>query len=654
LRYEAVPSAGEYGLPEKTVYREDIFVGYRWYETFARQDVLFPFGFGLTYTSFSIRAKTLSVSPLKTDLSVTVTNVGKLPGKCSVQCYADPPVEGLGKPARILADYHKTDLLLPAEEESFTLSVRGDDIASFDEEAGAFVLDAGEYIISVGENIRDVAKTASLILPERVIVKKTAFPLPVRESFERIIRTSSGQAKQQVPARSPFPEEKPAPLPRFPKDGKTLADVRSGRITLEEFVGRFSDEDLRAIVIGEGTSSPKGAPGASAVFGGVTSSLSALGLPVICCSDGPSGLKLGEGIHTTAYPSALCQAAMFSDSDLLERCYETCGREYAFHGVDLMLGPGVNIHRNPLCGRNFEYFSEDPLLAGRTAAAVCRGLARAGVGATIKHFLANSQEPNREEADSVLSERALREIYGKVFEICIANAPVPAVMSSYNRINGVWSATSYDTIQRLLKKDYGFNGFVMTDWWANLTDEEGHKSRKAYSQMVRCGNDIYMVIPDVLEGDNDLAEKLSSDELLRAALQQSALRICAFALKSLSFKAGKGGKRLANPKAACAGLTPRYAWDLAKDDAAVESNGGEEICLRFHYISTVPHLEQAEISMYIGRYHAADLIVSDTDEGGAWEYRSVSLKEGDNLFSFRTSSPLVTVDRLELFFPEKK
>ena len=277
--------------------------------------------------------------------------------------------------------------------------------------------------------------------------------------------------------------------------------------------------------------SPKVTPGTAAAFGGVTEELKDFGIPCGCCADGPSGIRMDCGTTAFSLPNGTCLASTFNE-ELMEALFEMEGAELRKNRIDTLLGPGMNIHRHPLNGRNFEYFSEDPYLTGRMAAAQLRGLHRYGVTGTIKHFAANNQEHNRRKTDAVVSERALREIYLKGFEIAVREGGAYAVMTSYGPVNGVWTAGNYDLLTVILRGEWKFGGMVMTDWWADVNEEGKPDAPANFAPMVKSQNDIYMVVPDTKSFDGNLKECLEDGSLTRPVLVRSAANICTMLMKS--------------------------------------------------------------------------------------------------------------------------
>lgn len=287
--------------------------------------------------------------------------------------------------------------------------------------------------------------------------------------------------------------------------------------------------------------SPRVTPGTAGAIGGVSDALQHYGLPAACCSDGPSGIRMDCGTVAFAMPNGTCLAATFNE-ELSEELYSMEGLELRKNHVDTLLGPGINIHRHPLNGRNFEYFSEDPLLTGKMACAQLRGLHRWGVTGTIKHFAANNQEHRRHFVESVVSERALREIYLRGFEIAVKEGHARSIMTSYNPLNGYWTASNYDLVTTILRGQWGYTGLVMSDWWAEGNDRGGDGNTKHVAAMVRAQNDVFMVVadPEHNSGGDDLAAALAEGRLTRGELQRSAANICRFLLQTPAFRRSIG------------------------------------------------------------------------------------------------------------------
>ena len=309
--------------------------------------------------------------------------------------------------------------------------------------------------------------------------------------------------------------------------------MAEGKVSLEDFVDQLSDEDLIVMVRGEGMCSPKVTPGTAGAFGGLTPSLQAFGIPAGCCADGPSGIRMDCGTMAFAMPNGTCQACSFN-LPLIHELYEYEGLELRKNKVDTLLGPGINLHRHPLNGRNFEYFSEDPLLTGKMAAAQLTAMQKYGVTGTIKHFACNSQEFHRHDVEAVVSERALRELYLKGFEIAVKEGGAYSIMTSYNPINSWWSASNYDLLTTILRGEWGYEGQVMTDWWAQGNDENCPGDRTNMAALIRAQNDLYMVTTSGADNTNhdNSAEALAAGTVTRHEYLRSAENICKFLLKS--------------------------------------------------------------------------------------------------------------------------
>ena len=335
--------------------------------------------------------------------------------------------------------------------------------------------------------------------------------------------------------------------------------------------------------------SPKVTPGTAAAFGGVTDGLQQFGIPVACCSDGPSGIRMDCGTMAYALPNGTLLACTF-DPELVEELYEMEGMELRKNKIDSLLGPGINIHRNPLNGRNFEYFSEDPYLTGTMAAAQLKGMGKYGVTGTIKHFACNNQEFKRHDANAIVSERALREIYLKGFEIAVKQGGASSIMSTYGPVNGLWTAGSYDLLTTILRKEWGYQGIVMTDWWAKINEEGESGSKSQTVPMVRAQNDIYMVTADAASNSNkdNTAEGLADGRLTRAQLMRNAANICCFLLRSVAME-----RLLGREEEECTELHSPISTEGAGDSGQVlarmelpEPKTGEEIELPLEKLIT--------------------------------------------------------------------
>lgn len=543
------PSTENFGDPFKNYYKEDIYVGYRYFETFARDKVLYPFGYGLSYTTFEMKAEVLKNTGDEITVSVTVSNTGEVRGKEVVQVYVKVPQGKLGNPARKLIGFAKTKELAPGEQEEVCIVIQKYDMASYDDSGvtghkSCYVLEEGTYEIFVGSDVRSAVSVGCYEEEFRVIEELEEAYAPV-EKFQRMkaVLLSDGTYQavtEDVPIRTIDPQERRAnEMPEtyvYTGDkGYKLVDVLDKKVSMEEFVAQISEEDLIAMFRGEGMCSPKVTAGTAAAFGGVTDGLIALGIPVGCCSDGPSGIRMDCGTKAFSMPNGTSLGCTFN-VELVGALYEMTGKELRLNKIDSLLGPGMNIHRNPLNGRNFEYISEDPILTGRICAAQVKAMAKSGIGSTIKHFCGNNQEVGRSTSDSVISERALREIYLKGFEIAVKEGGARSVMTTYGSVNGLWTAGSYDLCTTILRKEWGFDGIVMTDWWAK-SNYEGHQAEAPVkAPMVAAQNDIYMVVSDAKANpeNDDVEEMLHAGKITLGELQRNAANILGFLLKSPS------------------------------------------------------------------------------------------------------------------------
>ncbi len=502
-RLEDYPStAGFHASPWYVEYTEDIYVGYRYFETFpeAREKVVYPFGYGLSYTTFERKPVSAALCDDTVTVTVRVTNTGARPGREVAALYYEAPQGKLGRPARELGAFAKTKRLLPGESEDLVLSVTKKQMAAFDDlgkvQACAFVLEAGEYKFYLGGDVRGavlLSFTATLeadevieqlsdalcpnALAERLTADGTMESLPTGETpdlDESVIKKMEpGTEEALFPgrrARSGYLLMTP-----YKEGAHPLIDVVNGEITMDEFMDQLSDDDLIALVGGAPNTGVANVCG----FGG----LDEYGVPAMMTSDGPAGVRINEdcGIATTAWPTATLLASTW-DTDLLREVGCAAAEELKENNLQIWLAPAMNIHRNPLCGRNFEYFSEDPLLTGRMAAAEVRGIQSLGVSACIKHFAANNKETNRKHSDSRVSMRALREIYLKGFEITVKEGKPLTIMSAYNAINGHRCSESRDLLTKILREEWGYDGLVTTDWW----------TRGEHYKEILAGNDIKM------------------------------------------------------------------------------------------------------------------------------------------------------------------
>lgn len=556
------PSDKNHGGKDKNIYQEDIYVGYRYFETFAQDTVLYPFGYGLSYTKFLISDCTVDVhgsgAQMIFHFTCNVKNIGTVyRGREVVQLYVEKPINGMGRPARELIGFAKTRDLNCLEEEKIEMDIPVYRLASFDDSGvsghkDAYVLEAGIYHFHAGTNVRNTVETPvngsfDWKLEDTLLLVQCEEAVAPVEPFMRMrpLITDNGTRTvgyEPVPIRTISIKERiacalPTPISYTGDQGLLLKDVFAGKCTMEAFIAQLSLEDLAAIVRGEGMCSLKVTPGTAAAFGGVSDNLLHFGIPIGCCADGPSGIRMDNGAYATQVPIGTLIACTW-DEALAEKLFACVGEELVHNQIDTLLGPGINIHRHPLNGRNFEYFSEDPLLTGKIAAAIVRGIASKGVHATIKHFACNSQESGRHIVNAIVSQRALREIYVKAFEIAVKEGNVQSVMTSYNPVNGYWTASAYDLNTTLLRNEWGFAGIVMTDWGAKINDviEGGEGSNQRTADMIRSQNDIYMVVnnngAEINSYNDDTLEALETGRLTLGELQRSAMNICRFLMKT--------------------------------------------------------------------------------------------------------------------------
>ena len=541
------PSTKDFGDPDRNFYREDIYVGYRYFETFAKDRVLYPFGFGLSYTTFARKAWNFTWNGTQVALDVTVTNTGTCSGREVVQLYASAPQGKMGKPSRVLCGFAKTRVLEPGDSQTLHIVCRACDFASYDDTgasgfAHAWVLEAGEYGFYLGGDVRSAEKIGSVVLGESLLVEQLSEAMSPVIPFQRL-RPIQQSAKlqeswEQVPLRSydlweRIDASRPKDIPITGDRGYRLADVRRGLISMEDFVAQIPVDQLCVLLRGEGMSSPKVTPGTGGAFGGLSPELQKLGIPIACCTDGPSGIRMDSGALATSIPNGTCLGCSFN-TELMEALFDMMGMELRKNNVETLLGPGINLHRNPLNGRNFEYVSEDPILGGRIAAAQLRGMHRHNVTGTIKHFAGNNQEYRRHFVDAVVSERALRELYLKSFEIAVKEGGAYSIMSTYGPVNGLFTASNYDLLTHILRGEWGYQGIVMSDWWAKGNEEGEPGEGWEVAAMVRSQNDLNMVTEDAQKNSrqDNLNASANTHKMTLGDMQRSAMNILRVLMQS--------------------------------------------------------------------------------------------------------------------------
>jgi beta-glucosidase len=574
--YMDYPSSAEFshnGSIHDEEYKDGIFVGYRYFDSFMVEPG-YCFGYGKSYTDFSIKTEAVKLNGSKVELNIDVKNIGKMySGKEVVQVYYSAPDGEIIKPYQELVAFKKTDTLVPCETQELVIGFDVRDMASYSEKDAAWILEKGDYIIRVGNSSADTTPVAIITVGEdkKTQVGKNLFKLDwplaeiepdknalsekkVSKLPEDIVRLNvklsdieTVQIKYQG-KRQPYTTDKDKTL--------TIQDVKSGNCTVEELVSQLTVDEMAQMcvgtlradggsVIGNASSLVPGAAGdTSAVI------LETRGVKNMILADGPAGLRLQPHFKTTKDGTLIKGGSIMGDviepfetdlkDDEIDDYYQYCtaipigwalaqswneelvaqagdmvGSEMEQFNVDLWLAPAMNIHRNPLCGRNFEYYSEEPLVAGKIAAAMTKGVQKhPGKGTTIKHFAVNNQEDNRYFVNAHVSERALREIYLKGFEITVKESQPLSIMTSYNLLNGIHTANNYDLIQGMARDEWGFEGTVMTDWFTSqdmpmLTGK--FKPKYPISASTGCiyaGNDIQM--PGCQKNVDDIVEAVNS------------------------------------------------------------------------------------------------------------------------------------------------
>ena len=555
-RYEDYPCADSFsylnGNLEKEEYREGIYVGYRYFDSFGVKP-LFPFGHGLSYTSFEMKFHEIKAKENALGAEVTVTNTGKsYAGREVIQVYVSLPQMGTEKEYRRLAGFRKTDRLKPGESQNVVVEIRQKQLAVFSEERQAWIVEKGMYGIWIGGSSAEARLCAFVKVPEEVILEETHRICPRKEMFAELCIDGSEKDIRRPPAEKERQLSVYEFIPRREKQKKYEAPAER----------RYPVEALIPLLYGNITSgaSTLGSAGIR-VPGSAGESTEALeekyGIRSLIMADGPAGIRLrqsyqvdrasdtvyGTGVlgslengflepmelhenadtyfqYCTAFPVGTALAQTW-DAELLREFGCAVAEEMEEYHVDLWLAPGMNIQRNPLCGRNFEYFSEDPLLTGVLAAAVTQGVqSRPGCGVTIKHFACNNQEDNRMGVDACISEKALREIYLRGFEIAVKESAPAAVMSSYNLLNGVHAANSRDLCTVLAREEWGFQGVIMSDWNTTVPADGSIPWKCAAA-----GNDIIM--PGNIRDDENIRQAYMRGELTEETIRECAGRIIA-------------------------------------------------------------------------------------------------------------------------------
>ena len=515
-------------------YKDDIYVGYRYFETIpgAAGKVVYPFGFGLSYTTFRVNRAVLTEENGAFTAEFTVQNIGLTEGRALIQLYASCPEGRLGKPRRVLVGFARTKVMLPAREETLRIRFSRYNFASFDDlgrvKKNAYLLEEGTYEFFYGDNVRDLTKLdleynlvkplvigtlperlAPHRLPERLRSDGTLEALPTDLSVDpapfQPDLVSKGLPKENEWTAAWFRGKKAPEEPPL-----QLIDVHNGALSLDHFLASLSLRQKISLLGGQPNR------GVANTFG--IGNLPLAGIPNVMTADGPQGLRFRPetAVSTTSFPTASLLACSW-DMSLLQEVGKAIGEEVRENGIGLWLGPAVNLHRSPLCGRNFEYLSEDPLLAGMLSAALVQGAQSQGIGCALKHFACNNKEENRKDSDSQVSVRALRELYLKAFEICVKVARPLAVMTSYNLINEKRASENRELLTGVLRDEWGFEGLVITDWWNNAIHE----------REIAAGNDVKMPVGS----PEQVLAAVRSGTLSEEAVTRSAKRVLEFILK---------------------------------------------------------------------------------------------------------------------------
>ena len=503
----------------RVFYEEEQFVGYRYFDTF-HKTCAYSFGHGLSYTQFSVSARAAWESSV-IKISARIENVGKYAGKYSFLVYVSSPAGRLKKPLRIFAGFEKTRLLPPSESQTFTLEIPAKDFAVYDDKTHAFILEAGEYTVFAGGSISEAEKIGAFTLAQEQVVEKTCSVLAPVEKIKGISEGGSvSERTQMVPRSEVFPVrakyQKPAfaELPTYRGARISFSDIKAHPEKLDDFVSQFSLEELVDFTVCNGSCFGPKQSGAA----GKLAHSDKYGVPIYYMSDGNCSVNLNR--RTTGFPSSNVLAGTFN-KQLAYKVGEVLAKESKEYGIAINLGPGGNLHRNLLCGRHPEYFSEDPILAGTLMAYQARGQEENGVRATYKHFLANGSELERKSSHSIMNERTLRELYLRVFDKAFSLYKPSCVMTSYNAVNGIYPSESAPLLTDLLRKEWRFDGFVMTDWGACDTADA--------VRSVNAGTNL------LTPGDKKLFKKIYSaakrGEISKGTLQNSVKHIIKVLLK---------------------------------------------------------------------------------------------------------------------------
>ncbi len=563
--YADIPFGSDYsslnGNTQEEYYREDIYVGYRYFDSFGVTPA-YPFGFGLSYTEFDIHSSGLQMDGRNVCVQASVANIGETyAGKAVAQLYVSAPNGALKKEYQSLMAFAKTRTLAPNERETLTLSFDLGAMASYREADASYVLEAGEYILRLGDSSRNTLVIGAVNVAKEIVLSKHENICPLREEMD--VLTAAPRAEEVLAAG----------LPRLYAEEEAFACVEHRYETPEEctnpwvqqFLSKLNVSDMAEIVVGIGMFKGEKRFDLPGSVGNTTSKFWDRGLANVALCDGPAGLRIqkrstltpsgkikavelamttyealpsfvkkllmgdpekGTDLYqyTTAFPVTAALAQSWN-TELMYRVGTAIYREMREYGCTFWLAPAINIHRNPLCGRNFEYYSEDPRLTGLMAAALTQGVQQEdGYYVTVKHFACNNQEDNRNYVSSNLTERALRETYLRAFELTIKDGGAKSIMTSYNRVNGIWSPNSYDLCTKVLRNEWGFTGVVMTDWYST----GGNKADNALC--MRVGNDLIM--PGSGKAKRDIVKAVKTGTISEADLRRCCANVVRAILES--------------------------------------------------------------------------------------------------------------------------
>lgn len=558
--YNDIPFANEFsylnGNLEDEYYKEGIYVGYRYFDSFNIAP-RYPFGYGLSYTTFEIDTYVVSVEGTKVNVNVTIENTGdKYSGKEVIQVYVSSPSIVLDKEYQRLVAFAKTPLLAPGQRELIELSFDMADCASYCEKESSYILEAGKYIVRVGNSSRNTIPCGKLLLEEKVVVSEHKKVCPVTKPFEEL---KSKPINIEETNLEPLVLNPNAFLKiNFNYDTPAICDDPK----VAKFMETLSLEDMVEIVVGIGMFGGETRFTMPGSVGNTTSKFWDKGLANVTLCDGPAGIRIQKRTallkngklksidpvfsmlnslpgfvkkmmladpekeqvlyqFTTAFPVA-CALAQTWNTDLLYEVGLAIHEEMKEYGCTFWLAPALNIHRNPLCGRNFEYFSEDPFLSGKVTAAITKGIqSEEGYYVTIKHYACNNQEDNRKAVSSNLSERALREIYLRGFQIAVEEGNAKGLMTSYNRINGIYAPNNYDLCTTVLRNEWRFDGVVMTDWFSTS------KGSGDTALCMAAGNDL------IMPGGNGFKKEILTGLKKGTVKEEDLKRCCANVVKAI-------------------------------------------------------------------------------------------------------------------------